>query len=157
MFGMSGRLASQLLFLSPWRCAHACLSFRQLSRACAAPKQRRCQHSGPSARHWRVRRPAAVLGAPAQAEQEVLQHAAALHSSAGERMSWEGRTADCGAATPEQEGDALVVCGWVHRHRNLGGVCFMDVRDSSGLLQVRPPHLLYVRSCCVCLLLCSGP
>lgn len=69
-------------------------------------------------------------------------------------MSWEGRTADCGTATPEQEGEALVVCGWVHRHRNLGGVCFMDIRDSSGLLQVRLPHAICARGThtCVCVL-----
>ena len=89
-----------------------------------------------------------MLGAPAQAEQEAPQHAATLHCNAGERMSWEGRTADCGASTPEQEGEALVVCGWVHRHRNLGGVCFMDVRDSSGLLQVCPSHL-HIEHVCV--------
>lgn len=72
-----------------------------------------------------------------QADFEAPQQSAAAHSQAGQRMSWEGRTADCGSVTPKQEGTQLAVCGWVHRHRNLGGVCFMDIRDSSGLLQVR--------------------
>jgi len=36
----------------------------------------------------------------------------------------------------------ITVCGWVHNRRDHGGVIFLDVRDSSGLLQVvyEPEH-----------------
>lgn len=30
----------------------------------------------------------------------------------------------------------VVICGWVHNRRDHGGVIFLDIRDSSGLLQV---------------------
>ncbi|MBI2786581.1 MAG: aspartate--tRNA ligase [Legionella longbeachae] len=30
----------------------------------------------------------------------------------------------------------IIVCGWVHHRRDHGGVIFLDIRDSSGLLQV---------------------
>jgi aspartyl-tRNA synthetase len=33
-------------------------------------------------------------------------------------------------------GQALILAGWVHRRRNLGGVFFVDLRDRSGLVQV---------------------
>ncbi len=33
-------------------------------------------------------------------------------------------------------GTAITVCGWVHNRRDHGGVIFLDVRDSSGLVQV---------------------
>lgn len=32
--------------------------------------------------------------------------------------------------------DTVVVCGWVHNRRDHGGVIFLDIRDSSGLIQV---------------------
>ena len=30
----------------------------------------------------------------------------------------------------------VTVCGWVHNRRDHGGVIFLDIRDSSGLVQV---------------------
>lgn len=33
-------------------------------------------------------------------------------------------------------GKEVTVCGWVHHRRDHGGVIFLDIRDSSGLLQV---------------------
>lgn len=32
--------------------------------------------------------------------------------------------------------DTVVVCGWVHNRRDHGGVIFLDIRDSAGLIQV---------------------
>ncbi len=46
------------------------------------------------------------------------------------------RTHYCGELRPEQVGQQLVVCGWVHRRRDHGGVVFVDLRDRTGLGQV---------------------
>lgn len=53
-----------------------------------------------------------------------------------QRMSWRGRSIGCGDVSEDHIGQRITVCGWVHRHRGLGGVVFCDIRDSSGLLQV---------------------
>ncbi|WP_448580262.1 OB-fold nucleic acid binding domain-containing protein, partial [Thermaurantiacus sp.] len=34
--------------------------------------------------------------------------------------------------TPELDGKEVVVCGWVERVRNLGGLIFVILRDSKG-------------------------
>jgi len=46
------------------------------------------------------------------------------------------RTHRGGALRPEHAGQSVVVTGWVHRTRNLGGIVFLDLRDRSGLVQV---------------------
>ena len=46
------------------------------------------------------------------------------------------RTHYCGRLRPEQVGREVVVCGWVHRRRDHGGVVFVDLRDRTGLIQV---------------------
>jgi aspartyl-tRNA synthetase len=46
------------------------------------------------------------------------------------------RTCYCGELRPEQVGDEIVLCGWVHRRRDHGGVIFVDLRDRTGLGQV---------------------
>ena len=44
-------------------------------------------------------------------------------------------------------GTSLTVCGWVHNRRDHGGVIFLDVRDSAGLVQVvYEPELPHVFS-----------
>jgi aspartyl-tRNA synthetase len=42
----------------------------------------------------------------------------------------------CGAVTAGLVGREVVVAGWVHRRRDHGGVCFVDLRDREGLVQV---------------------
>ncbi|PIQ43955.1 MAG: aspartate--tRNA ligase [Gammaproteobacteria bacterium CG11_big_fil_rev_8_21_14_0_20_46_22] len=42
----------------------------------------------------------------------------------------------CGEVTESMIGQTVVVCGWVHRRRDHGGVIFVDVRDREGLLQL---------------------
>ncbi len=46
------------------------------------------------------------------------------------------RTHTCGALTPADVGKDIVLLGWVHRVRDLGGVMFFDMRDRYGLTQV---------------------
>ena len=48
----------------------------------------------------------------------------------------------CGALRIEQEGQDAEVYGWVHRRRDLGGLIFIDLRDRSGIVQVKfdPVH-----------------
>jgi aspartyl-tRNA synthetase len=46
------------------------------------------------------------------------------------------RTHTCGALRPDDVGKSVVVLGWVHRIRDLGGVTFLDIRDRAGISQV---------------------
>jgi aspartyl-tRNA synthetase len=46
------------------------------------------------------------------------------------------RTHTCGALRLEDVGADVVLLGWVHRVRDLGGLLFIDVRDRAGLMQV---------------------
>jgi aspartyl-tRNA synthetase len=46
------------------------------------------------------------------------------------------RTHRAGDLRAEDRGDAVAVCGWVANRRDHGGVVFLDVRDTAGLVQV---------------------
>ncbi len=46
------------------------------------------------------------------------------------------RTHTCGALRPGDVGTDVVLLGWVHRVRDLGGLLFVDVRDRAGITQI---------------------
>ncbi len=46
------------------------------------------------------------------------------------------RTHTCGALRADDVGADVVLLGWVHRVRDLGGLLFVDLRDRAGLTQV---------------------
>jgi aspartyl-tRNA synthetase len=46
------------------------------------------------------------------------------------------RTHNCGELRLDNQGQKVVLCGWLHRSRNLGGMTFIDLRDRYGLTQL---------------------
>ncbi len=46
------------------------------------------------------------------------------------------RSEYCGLVTKRHLDEAVILCGWVHRRRDHGGVIFIDLRDREGLVQV---------------------
>ena len=46
------------------------------------------------------------------------------------------RTHTCGELRPDHVGQDVILMGWVHKIRDLGGVIFIDLRDRYGLTQV---------------------
>ena len=94
----------------------SCVPRPQLPRAAAAP---------PGAA-------AAAAAPPPAAEAD----AAGMSTLVDAQMTWPSRTHEAGALRESDAGKEVTVCGWVDRNRNMGGLCFLDVRDHAGLLQV---------------------
>lgn len=47
-----------------------------------------------------------------------------------------GRSYYCGDISEKNEGETVVLKGWVQKRRDLGGLIFIDLRDRSGIVQV---------------------
>ena len=46
------------------------------------------------------------------------------------------RTNFCGELNKKFIGKEVTICGWIHRRRDHGGVIFLDIRDTTGIVQV---------------------
>ena len=46
------------------------------------------------------------------------------------------RTHHCGKLNKNHLNNEVTICGWIHRRRDHGGVIFLDVRDTTGIVQV---------------------
>ncbi len=53
-----------------------------------------------------------------------------------DRMNGMKRTDYCGTLTKNDIGKTVVVCGWIGRQRDLGGLIFADLRDRTGIIQL---------------------
>lgn len=51
-------------------------------------------------------------------------------------MQFLKRSMACGLINEEYVGKVVTLNGWVHRHRDLGGLIFVDLRDQSGVVQL---------------------
>lgn len=54
----------------------------------------------------------------------------------GEESQTSMRTMLCGNVQSHDIGTKIVLCGWVAKRRNLGGLLFIDLRDKSGIVQL---------------------
>ncbi|HLO97729.1 MAG TPA: amino acid--tRNA ligase-related protein, partial [Fimbriimonas sp.] len=70
-------------------------------------------------------------------------------------MSFSKRTHTCGELRLSEKGQTVVLNGWIHRVRDLGGLWFADVRDRTGTVQIfidpeKFPNRADIRNeCCV--------
>ena len=58
-------------------------------------------------------------------------------ASASRSLLTATRSAYCGDVNEPHVGQTIVIKGWVHRRRDLGGIIFLEVRDRAGYVQVR--------------------
>lgn len=70
-------------------------------------------------------------------------------------MAFTPRNRTNGELRPQHAGETVHLLGWAHRVRDLGGLCFVDLRDRTGLVQIvfspsQFPNLSEIRNeCCL--------
>ena len=52
-------------------------------------------------------------------------------------LPYNQRTCYCAEVGPDRIGQTVLLVGWVHVRRNLGGMIFVDLRDRTGLVQLK--------------------
>ena len=52
-------------------------------------------------------------------------------------MAFSKRTVACGEVSEQHIGQTVTVNGWVNRNRDQGGIAFLDIRDRTGIVQVK--------------------
>lgn len=61
------------------------------------------------------------------------------------KLDWVKRTDLCGELGGDDIGKRVRLCGWVALHRIHGGLTFLNLRDHSGIVQVRVSFLNAIR------------
>lgn len=56
---------------------------------------------------------------------------------ANEVLDFSRRSHECGKLTEKDVGTRVRVCGWVASQRSHGAIAFVNLRDHSGIVQVR--------------------
>src|SRR5437870_5425856 len=51
-------------------------------------------------------------------------------------MAFLQRTRNCGELRSQDAGQQVVLNGWAHKVRDLGGLLFVDMRDRTGIVQI---------------------
>ena len=107
----------------------------------------RCASMRASAPAIRARRPQCSAGMPTRLHRSapsplraVAEDVASLPDASSllpEQLVWPGRTHNCGRLREADAGQTVALCGWIDRNRNLGGLQFIDIRDHTGIMQVR--------------------
>ncbi|AES62915.1 putative aspartate--tRNA ligase [Medicago truncatula] len=54
-----------------------------------------------------------------------------------ESLEWISRTHFCGELSSNNVGETVRLCGWVAYHRSHGGLAFLNLRDHTGIIQVK--------------------
>ena len=52
-------------------------------------------------------------------------------------LPYNQRTCYCGEVGPDRIGQTVLLCGWVHVRRDHGGMVFIDLRDRTGIVQLK--------------------
>ena len=56
------------------------------------------------------------------------------------------RTNTCGELNEKNVGEEVTLCGWVNTVRNLGSLCFVDLRDKYGITQLNIPSDIFEKN-----------